>query len=88
MTLNGYLSEFSLGEIFQVIEQGQKTGLLSIRDLFSHNNQAEYSLWFKQGRIIAASNRQDDQGLELLIKKRGFISDAVYLSFITLGKVE
>ena len=78
MTLNGYLSEFSLGEIFQVIEQGKKTGLLSIRDLFNHNNQAEYSLWFKQGRIVAASNRQDDQGLELLIKKRGFVSDAVY----------
>lgn len=78
MTLNGHLSEFSLGEIFQVIEQGQKTGLLSIRDLFDHNNSPEYYLWFKQGRIVAASNRKDDQGLELLIKKRRLLTDSAY----------
>lgn len=78
MTLNGYLSEFSLGEIFQVIEQGKKTGLLSIRDLFDHNHGLEYHLWFKQGRIITASNRKDDQGLELLIKKRRFLGDSAY----------
>ncbi|HIK48621.1 MAG TPA: DUF4388 domain-containing protein [Thermosynechococcus sp. M55_K2018_012] len=31
MKITGYLSEFSLGEIFRFLEQGQKTGCLSIK---------------------------------------------------------
>ena len=77
MTLNGYLSDFSLGEIFQVIEQGEKTGLLSIRDLFNHNSPKHY-LWFRQGRVIAAANRLDEKGLPLLIQKQGWLSDTTY----------
>lgn len=80
MTLNGYLSEFSLGEIFQLIEQGEKTGLLCIRNLF-HNqngNSDKYYLWFRQGRIIAAANRLDNQGLQTLIHKRGWLRDSVF----------
>ncbi|MFB6276941.1 MAG: DUF4388 domain-containing protein [Halothece sp.] len=79
MTLNGYLSEFSLGEIFQLIEKGNKTGLLSIRNLFSDKNRtaSKYYLWFKQGRIIAAANRLDQKGLQTLIQKRGWLRDSV-----------
>ena len=32
MAISGYLSEFSLPEIFQLIEQGSKTGRLSIQE--------------------------------------------------------
>lgn len=79
MTLNGYLNEFSLGEIFQVIEQGEKTGLLLIRNLFMDQNDPpkKYYLWFKQGRIIAAANRLDNKGLQTLIQKRGWLKDSV-----------
>jgi hypothetical protein len=77
MALNGHLSEFSLGEIFQLIEQGEKTGLLSIRELFNYNSM-RYYLWFKQGRIIAAANSLDEKGLPTLIQKRGWLKDRVY----------
>lgn len=71
MTLNGYLSEFSLGEIFQLIENGEKTGLLSIRKLVrdSDPDHKKYYLWFRQGRVIAAANTLDQKGLLSLIKK-------------------
>ena len=83
MALNGYLSDFSLGEIFQLIEKGEKTGLLSIRELFNHNG-IRYYLWFKQGRIIAATNSLNEKGLLTLIQKRGWVKDSVYVPLYQL----
>jgi hypothetical protein len=86
MALNGFLSEFSLGEVFQLIEKGEKTGLLSIRELTLTTNllscdittsSQKYYLWFKNGRIIAAANRLDHKGLPTLIQKRGWLKDAI-----------
>jgi len=78
MAISGYLSEFSLPEIFQLLEQGDKTGRLSIQV----QTQAHHSLqkghtchiWFKQGQIVAASDRLDGQGLLSMIQQRGWIS--------------
>lgn len=87
MTLRGCLSEFSLGEIFQLIEQGEKTGLLSVREWTLNNNfsledygveKDRYYIWFYKGRVIAAQHNQlNNKGLQMLIQKRGWLEDSV-----------
>ncbi|MBI4784876.1 MAG: DUF4388 domain-containing protein [Oscillatoriophycideae cyanobacterium NC_groundwater_1537_Pr4_S-0.65um_50_18] len=76
MAISGYLSEFSLPEIFQLLEQGNKTGRLSIQeqsDCPSYKGKI-FRIWFSQGCIVAAADRVDRQGLMSLIQKRGWIS--------------
>jgi len=77
MAITGYLSEFSLAEIFQLLEQGRKSGLLSICALSSgHTHSGEnFYIWFKQGQIVGASNSLDQQGLIALISHRGWLGD-------------
>jgi len=77
MAITGYLSEFSLAEIFQLLEQGRKSGLLSICALSSgHTCKGEnFYIWFKQGQIVGASNSLDQQGLIALISHRGWLGD-------------
>lgn len=79
MGVTGCLTDFSLPEIFQFIEKGQKTGLLTIQ-VFSTApiKPAKYYLWVRQGRIVAAANRLDHQGLVSLIDGRQWISDRVF----------
>ena len=64
MAFTGYLAEFSLPEIFQFLEQGHKTGLLTIRTLPDNETQKVQShyIWLHQGRILAAADRVDDKG--------------------------
>lgn len=79
MGVTGYLTDFSLPEIFQFIEKGQKTGLLTIQVLpDSKIKPARYHLWMRQGRIVAAANRLDHQGLVSLIDGSNWISDRVF----------
>jgi len=76
MAFTGYLSKFSLPEIFEFLEQGYKTGLLSIRALKigqSQNAESHY-IWLRQGRIVAAANNLDNQGLVSMINRRGWVS--------------
>ena len=80
MSLTGYLSEFSLAELFQFLEQGNKTGLLTISPWPRSQGEATHMIcphliWFRQGRIVAASNHPDHQGLLLLIQQRGWLGD-------------
>ena len=85
MELKGYLSEFSLPEIFQFLEQGQKKGLLSIRALAAaHHKVQSYYIWLLQGRIVAAADRLDGQGLLSMIEQRGLVKadDAANLTQI------
>lgn len=72
MLITGQLSEFSLPELFQFLEQGQKTGLLTLNSLQKETKQ--HYIWFRQGRIVAASDRHDETGLLALIQKRGWIN--------------
>ncbi len=80
MCVTGFLIDFSLPEIFQLLEQGNKTGLLTLRAL--PDSQASKSrvhyIWVRQGRIVAAANRLDHQGLVSLIEQRKWISDRVF----------
>lgn len=78
MAITGYLAEFSLAELFQLIEQGHKTGLLTIAPVpepSDPNHPRSHYIWFNQGRVVAAANRSDHRGLITLISRRGWLSD-------------
>ncbi len=77
MAITGSLSEFSLPEIFQFLDQGQKTGILTIRDLkdLSTGKSLLRHIWLINGRVVAAGDRLDNRGLARLIEQRGWITD-------------
>lgn len=79
MSITGHLSDFSLPEIFQLLEKGHKTGLLTLRTepVVQDKPQFHY-IWLYQGRIVAAANRLDHQGLVSLIDQRQWVSDRVF----------
>jgi hypothetical protein len=80
MCVTGFLSDFSLPEIFQFIEKGHKNGLLTLRALpdSSLKPGQSYYIWIRQGLIVAAANHLDQQGLVSLIDSRHWISDRVF----------
>lgn len=76
MAITSCLAEFSLPELFQFLDQGNKTGLLTLR--FQPDNQDQgkrvrHAL-LRQGRIVAVTNRLDHQCLLAMIAQRGWIS--------------
>lgn len=77
MAVTGYLAEFSLAELFQFLEQGNKVGLLTICTLTEPDSavRRNHLVWFNQGRIVAAANSLDQQGLLRLISQRGWLGD-------------
>ncbi len=76
MAVTGRLSEFSIGEIFQLIERGQKTGLLTIRAANTPSDILQnFYLWSNQGQIVAAANRLDSKGLATLIHQREWLGE-------------
>lgn len=85
MAFTGYLVEFSLAEIFQFLEQGHKTGLLTIRSLPAQTQKVQvHYIWLHQGRIVAAADRLDGKGLVSTISQRGWMSDRVALRLAQL----
>jgi hypothetical protein len=79
MAVTGYLAEFSLPELFQFLDQGHKTGLLTINGLSvdrNRNSQSHY-IWVHEGRIVAAAASLDQKGLLSMIAQRGWLSDRV-----------
>lgn len=81
MSLFSSFRDFSLAELFQIVDQGRKSGCLTVCTLpDTQSPQAKsyyYYIWFKQGRIVAAANRLDDQGLVSKITERGWLSQRV-----------
>jgi hypothetical protein len=76
MAVTGYLSEFSLAEIFSFLDQGNKTGLLTICTLEPQSeNRKNHYIWFNQGRIVAAANRLDQHGLAFMIGQREWLGE-------------
>lgn len=81
MKISAYLSEFSLGEVFRFLEQGHKTGCLSIKTIDNHNHLSglllppsqEHYLFFRHGQIVAATTTLNHQGLCQLIEQRGLL---------------
>ena len=79
MAIIGSLRDFSLPEIFQLLEKGRKTGLLTLRAVpTSETSQPVHYIWVYQGSIVAAANRSDHQGLVSLIDQCQWVSDRVF----------
>ncbi|BDA73113.1 unknown protein [Calothrix sp. PCC 7716] len=76
MAFVGYLSKFSLPELFQFIQEGYKSGLLTIRTLNADKTVTDKTsyIWLQQGRIVAAAETNENQGLLTLITQRGWMS--------------
>ncbi|QDL08270.1 hypothetical protein DP113_10410 [Brasilonema octagenarum UFV-E1] len=81
MIFTGNLAEFPLPSIFQLLEQGNNTGLLTIRTLAADVTAFKpvYYIWLYQGRIVAAADRLDEKGLLSMIAQRGWVSQDVAL---------
>ncbi len=79
MSTTGLLSDFSLQELFQFIDKGNKTGVLRLRALAESQETLPpvHYIWVYQGRIVAVANRLDQQGLISLIKQRHWVSHQV-----------
>lgn len=81
MSLSSSFTNFSLPELFKVIEQGKKTGCLTVctvPELHNPSSKSQYYyIWFRQGRIIAASNRLNGQGLTSKIVEKGLASEEI-----------
>ena len=90
MSITGSLSDFSLPEIFQFIEQGHKTGLLIVRSWAESeiDKSRTHYIWVEQGNIVAAANRLDQQGLVRLIKQHQWVSDRVISKLAQLCPTE
>jgi len=76
MAITSSLAEFSLPELFQFLDQGSKTGLLTLRfqpDIHSPEKRVRHAL-MHQGRIVAVTNRLNHQCLLAMICQRGWIS--------------
>jgi hypothetical protein len=77
MATSGNLMDFSLPEILKFLDSGKKTGLLHLQYLHKNTERFKHKyhyIWFNNGRIIAASERSDQQGLMRMISKRGWVS--------------
>lgn len=81
MAITGYLSDLSLPELFHLIEQGKKTGLLTLHTALASPSIPHY-VWVHQGRIVAAANRLDGQGLIALIEQYQWVSDRVVAKLV------
>ncbi|MEI6427268.1 MAG: DUF4388 domain-containing protein [Pseudanabaena sp. ELA607] len=76
MAITGSLQEYSLPEIFQFLDRGQKTGQMTIRNpqgAIGERQPTRY-IWFHQGRVVAAGTRMDGKGLLQLIEQRGWLA--------------
>jgi hypothetical protein len=78
MSLAGYLSEYSLVEIFNFVEDGDKTGLLSIEPdrCLSRSIDNSYRISFQNGRIMSVINGSglEDRGLLQMMAQRQWLS--------------
>lgn len=79
MPITGSLKDFSLPELFNFIEKGRKTGLLTIvpvKEASTSLSPVHY-IWVEQGCLVAVANQLDQLGLTALIEQRQGISNRV-----------
>lgn len=84
MQLIGQLSEYSVAEIFQFVEQINKSGSLLLQPEPSTTRQSgkDHYLWFQDGQIVAIAEHLASQGLLSMIKQRGWI-DSEMLNLVS-----
>lgn len=78
MSLAGYLSEYSLAEIFHFVQEGNKTGLLSIEPDpgLMRSLSGAYDISFQAGRIMSVTNTGGAERHDLLkmLQQRRWLS--------------
>lgn len=81
MSLSSSFTDFSLAELFQLIEQGRKSGCLSVctlPDIKTPESRAKYFyIWFRSGRIVAATHRLNGKGLVSKIAQRNWVEPSI-----------
>ncbi len=79
MTLSSSFTDFSLAELFQLIDRGRKSGCLTVCTLpnikILGSKSQYYYIWFRQGRVVAAANKLNNQGLLEKIYQRGLVKE-------------
>lgn len=87
MSLSSSFTDFSLAELFQLIDQGRKSGCLTVctlPDLYAPSSKSYYFyMWFKQGRIVAAAHQLNSQGLIYKMVQRGLVKQQVIDNLLT-----
>ncbi len=76
MGLVGYLSEYSLAEVFQEIQRDRLTGLLTIQPEQDSVQVASqnYYLWFHGGQVVAMARNLERTSLLLMLEQRRWIT--------------
>jgi Domain of unknown function (DUF4388) len=78
MSLAGYLSEYSLAEIFHFVQEGNKTGLLSIEPDpgLMRSLRGNYDISFQAGRIMSVTTAggPERHGLLEMMQQRRWLS--------------
>lgn len=90
MSIRGYLSDCDPPEIFQFIEQGNRSGLLTFLALPETQVQllpAHY-IWVERGQVVAAANRLDARGLVTLMIQGQWVSDRVIAKLAPLCPID
>lgn len=84
MCITGSLDDFSLPDIYKLIEKGNQTGLLTIRPGLGSpaSFTSAYYIWFYQGRIVAVANRLDQQDLVSLLAQRQWLDNGTLRQLI------
>ncbi len=79
MSLIGSLEDWSLADILQLLDTGNKTGLLRVcaEPVSKSTLLSVYYIWVYQGRLVAVANRLDGQGLVGLINQQQWVSSRV-----------
>jgi hypothetical protein len=91
MSISSSLDSFILPELFRIIEEGNKTGRLIVQTPLtaktSHLKRIYY-LWFRDGYLVAISDRLNHRGLITLIESRNWLSPLVTGKLRTLCPTE
>lgn len=82
MTMRGSLETFSLPELFQIIESGNKSGRLSFNPGLKNGDsklQGVFELWFDQGDFVGIVNSLKYQSLIAEIQNNGWVDSKLLI---------
>ncbi len=83
MALEGNLKDFSLSDMFRLLESGRKTGTLHME-----SGESEGSVCFKKGRVFFASSNWNRESLGRRLVKAAVISEKQLRQALGLQKIQ
>lgn len=77
MCITGSLADFSLPQVFWLLETGHQSGLLTLHpdDTEQMCSNKAYYIWVYRGNLVGMANLLDHQGLVSLIAQRRWLKD-------------